>query len=367
MVPMRIDELRGHREAALAQATAALRRGDIQSAHEALQAARAYADLLAAHPLRPHRTAVTLTLLGGFVLLVVGSLLLIPQAWLVHPTYILDITASSASLVFRQPLELEPALSGTDAEVREPDSVTATALSARFEGKSVTVSLHGQTVTLSQLGLKPSGTLSFTRSAKALVVDLHGDVVSAGLLVQGADASAGVRPRGDDTATTTGLDASEIPERVMFDASGRGSVPLEVALDSPQPWTLRGLKPVDVRFVDQVPLNGRDEVVSSVLDGQIRLLDTDREVKLEVGDSLILDGLETKRFEVSSDKDAVHVRIEGKIRSVMTGPRGLESDLGPSLLQWIASNAVWRSIIAIVVSLFSLAWALWRLLGEARS
>src|SRR5262249_46316166 len=75
--------------------------------------------------------------------------------------------------------------------------------------------------------------------------------------------------------------------------------------------------------------------VSTVVSGAVHLVDTDREVKLDRGAWVMIEGLRGHVFEFEQNESGYSVGFSGVARHIAIGPPGFAEDVTPTCLEYL--------------------------------
>jgi len=152
------------------------------------------------------------------------------------------------------------------------------------------------------------------------------------------------------------VDSGDPPETITFDRSARRLPPASIRLFTRDPWQVTDLQVDQLGFLEEVR-GGSGVFRSTIVGGQVETLESGLKVALNEGDCLELRGILTKRLDLSrSTNGGIRVTLEGSATTVLTGPRGFERNLKPSLLTYLYHQQPLAILWSSVAFLFGLIW-----------
>jgi hypothetical protein len=276
---------------------------------------------------------------GSFILIasvLAGTLVLATFRWPGNLRISGRLVASSVTLVLDSGLQIEPDLDFDTGEVRlsglrsvQPPAEIAT---ERIEAKSAT--FRAKRITLSAIHLGAGAELTLDAAKRA----------STWLQAAGAGGSLEFEADGPLSIAVGGklLTTEVTANPLALSAQSDGSIakPLSVA-----GVVSRGLNFQDLPYAPAVSLIrfGRRAAtsdfgatfVSTVVSGAIQLVDIDREVKLDRGAWVMIDGLRGHIFEFEQNESGYSVGFSGAARHIAIGPAGFAEDLTPTSLDYL--------------------------------
>jgi hypothetical protein len=277
---------------------------------------------------------------GSFILIgsvLAGTLLLATFRWPGDLRISGRLVASSVTMVLDDGLQIEPDIDFDKGEVRlsglrsvQPPAEIAT---ERIEAKSATFSAKHITLSAIHLGDRAELTLDAAQRASAWLQTAGAE----GSLEFEADGPLSIAVGNDKPLATEAT-----PNPLAMSAQSDGSIarPLSVA-----GVVSRGLSFQDLPKAPAVSLIrfGRRAsttdfgatFVSTVDSGAIQLVDIDREVKLDRGAWVMIDGLHGHIFELEPSESGYSVGFSGVARRIAIGPAGFAEDLTPTSLEYL--------------------------------
>jgi hypothetical protein len=238
-------------------------------------------------------------------------------------------------MILEDGLQVEPDLDFDPAEVRlsglrsvQPPAEIAT---ERIEATSATIRAKRITLSAIHLGARAELTLDAAKRASAWLQAAGG----GGSLEFEADGPLSIAVGGKSLTT----DATSNPLALSTQAEGSMAKPLSLAGNLSRGISFRDLPTAPtislIRFGRRAATTDFGATfVSTVVSGAIQLVDVDREVKLDRGAWVKIDGLNGHIFEFEQNESGYSVGFSGVARHIAIGPAGFAEDLTPTCLDY---------------------------------
>jgi len=143
----------------------------------------------------------------------------------------------------------------------------------------------------------------------------------------------------------------EPPETVRFRSDKKIFEPVRCEFVPKSYWEFRGLQVREMGFLEEYPPGtGRFE---SVINGGGKLIlpQIGFGKELREGDNLILEGVESRRLDISKGKKGIKIYFEGSVKGVHAGPQGFENDFTVRFLEWVYHQKplaiVWTAVFIV--------------------
>ncbi len=302
-----------------------------------------------------------------FALAIIAGIVLSAVVRLPHATVELSVDATTVQVTAAAPFETQINMGlGPDSSVyADHVSLNLNDLGCSVRQTPNAFHIQGE-LTLSQLVLASGTRLKIERSDNGgIAFDFSG----GGALRLTAGRGLRVFDGNDHS-----LDCSKTSEGLLIEfrpldaqaAGGREStIRLLVAGRPPDGalFQIRNLKINDLRF-------GREETgsellplfTSTIAEGKIRVLETDREASLREGDPVRFDMLKGEILELTLDRNRIHLRAVGYARGIRVGPEPFSVELCPTYLEYVVRNerlkALWIAAAGVIGALWTMRqWA----------
>lgn len=291
-----------------------------------------------------------------------------------------SVRTVSLSLLNFQKVELGPGVleiataidPNTDAPSawRGKGAKAETLIISRDDFASVTL----EDVRLNQLDIKPGSVITLS--------SVENEPNSLKLHVDGADATGSIAVARTLLLSCNYCEASGLPVQYDFDSkllrftssrkhvitfSGRSEA-TTVALELPP-----GTKLVEQNFylerdVNFTQLEGRSRTSTIIGEGGKITFEElkKKEVKVGVGDFVILDDLEDFFIKTLQIDNGINITLHGRVGELATGPRGFVKNRLPSLLEWLYAREMWALYLNALILISTTALAILKRLRTVR-
>lgn len=194
---------------------------------------------------------------------------------------------------------------------------------------AVEMDLQGKNINLNELVLLAGAKIEFNTQGDVLRLFVKGAPLAGQIYAQNADLVLETQEGRIEKRVY-----SEIPETISFRSAKTAADPVRFDLSTGNNWQLRGLIFQKIGFLEESP-PGSGHFLSAIHSGEVILPQTGASYKLGKGDSLILEGAEIRRMEISKAGSRMEIFFEGIVKKVSAGTRGIEEDITPTVLKWI--------------------------------
>lgn len=218
-----------------------------------------------------------------------------------------------------------------------------------------TISLEGKKIIVDAISLLSGAKIELSSGDETLNLFVKDSPVSGELFVEKADI---VIETEDDSIAISVDSGPEPPETIGFTTAKTGADPVwfELGRGGKNRW-LSGFKSREIGFLEEnPPASGNFESV--ILSGTVRLPETGKAENLQIWDSLILKGVQSRRVGFSNAKNGIHVLFEGTVSGILVGPQGFEKNLMPTYLEYIYHQQRLTFFWSVVVFLWGMLWSI---------
>lgn len=324
----------------------------LQMVNAALDAAVATQPRPKPHPTALYRHLAALIVVAAVVTL--AALLPMPRA-----SFSLELEAGAAQLRMQDQGNLDGQTLGGEfrAEGFHVFESADRAMQQRArDGGAEQIGVLAERLSLRRIAFPAAATLEFEAGSPTVRLAISGAPHTAEFEVSGAVLSSfGGAPR----------EANNYPVAEWFKlVSGAASTQMWLALPPEKSLVWRGLKAVNVRWVErQANADGEVRWVSAIRGGVIRLPATNREMVLRADSALELDDLQLELADLTLG-GSVGLKLSGSASRIDLNTSGFKQSLKPSLLEYAARN----HSLGLVWSAAGLLWGIsaWlrKLLGD---
>ncbi|MDM8524832.1 hypothetical protein QUF80_15800 [Desulfococcaceae bacterium HSG8] len=145
------------------------------------------------------------------------------------------------------------------------------------------------------------------------------------------------------------------PGIIRFRAEGHR---VNIRFVSRDNWQMGDMQVSDIRFSEE-SAPGSGEFESAIHSGRLKLSETESERELRKGDCLVLDGVKSRRLEMSKAENGVKIFFEGSVSKIHAGPKAFLKDLTPTCLEYFYHDSRAGFLWGAVFLLWSVLWGIW--------
>lgn len=149
----------------------------------------------------------------------------------------------------------------------------------------------------------------------------------------------------------------EIPEIFKIRSSPSVAIPIDIMLADTAGWSFKDIRIADINFLEESN-PGSGKFISSILSGNIKVLETEEDTRLEEGDWLNLENLKSRRSQITKSGSHLIIHIEGEVSEARAGSELFEKKLNPSLLEYLYYAKSFAFFWSVIVFIFSLTWSI---------
>lgn len=225
-------------------------------------------------------------------------------------------------------------------------------ISNSLKEREETIAIKGRKFSLNEISLVNGARTDLSASPKGLTFFIKNSTVKGEFFIEDAEVKIG-------TGNKPIALRFEPPETLSFETINAGSDPvrLELTFRDKNQWVIRGFKIKEVEFVTEYPIDSGN-FESAIISGKVFLPQTNRMEHLKRGDSLILDGVKSRRVILSKEKNGMLVIYEGYVSGIFAGPRGFENNLMPTYLEFIYHQERLVFFWSAVVFIWGMLWSI---------
>lgn len=150
---------------------------------------------------------------------------------------------------------------------------------------------------------------------------------------------------------------TEIPATVGFESVKTNEDPVFVEFTFPENLALSGLYVNKMGFSEEYP-PGSGNFQCSIRSGVLHLIDIEKTRQLRKADCMILKAIDTRRMNITKNKQGILVRWEGSVKSVHTGPEVQLRNATPTWLEYIYYEKRFAFLWSGVALLWGLLWSI---------
>ena len=165
-------------------------------------------------------------------------------------------------------------------------------------------------------------------------------------------------PRAGET-TVNGRYEIDIPETVEFAVASPQTVPAQLTVHSPEPWSLGRPQATSLSFArEEIKGVGERVLTSGLKSGTARFNDTAWPVlELREGDFLSVRPAATAVLDAKGAKGAIHMTVNGAVSGLRVGDSTTKTELAPSYLEYLYNKKSLAFFWSAIVFLWGLIWS----------
>ncbi len=221
-------------------------------------------------------------------------------------------------------------------------------------------SLDGGQVTIQSLQIDRGAMVAIASDQKQLSLFISRKPIRGKLTIVGKGTiSAGFKP---DHETVNRPYDIEIPETLDFEVTDPRSVPTQLTVHDPGPWSLGRVPFANLNFaIEEVRDLTTSDFVSGIKSGTLIFNDVNGPPQpVAERDMLAVHHTGDARVEISGNASAIHVALNGVVKTVTLGQGDAERQLGPSLLEYFYNKKSAGFFAAAVGFIWSMIWGIRR-------
>jgi hypothetical protein len=148
----------------------------------------------------------------------------------------------------------------------------------------------------------------------------------------------------------------EIPQIFTIRTFESKAIPVSIILSDTAQWSIRDIVVSHIYFLEE-SAPGSGKFSSSILSGSVKVLEIDKETRLEEGDRLGLEGLNVSRIQISKASSDLKIHIEGDVFKASTGSELFERNLNPTIIEYLYHAKSFAFFWSCIVFIWSLLWS----------
>lgn len=216
-----------------------------------------------------------------------------------------------------------------------------------------TMDLKGKNIVITDLTLSSNSEVTIQLLSNTQNLLIKNDSLSAKLQVDTAHLNI-TNGQGD---TVLHSDMNFEMELYQVKSFASGGLSNSIILSDTAGLVLRDILISDIKFSEENP-PGSGKFISSIISGNLKILEIEKDVRLEEGDWLLLDSLKDRRIQISKLNSDLKIHIEGEVSKARAGSELFEKNLNPTILEYLyyakSSAFFWSCLVFI----WSFIWSL---------
>ena len=217
--------------------------------------------------------------------------------------------------------------------------------------------LNGGHIDLQTLEIEKNGTVELYTDSDEVDIYASNAPLSGKITVTGkVNVTAG--PRAGETSVNASYDI-DIPETVEFAVAKAKTVPSQLTVHSPQPWSLGRPQTTTLSFArEEMKGAGERWITSGIKSGTARFNDTAWPVReLREGDFLTMRPAASAVLDARGDKGVMHMTVNGAVSALRVGDSAEKTELAPSYLEYLYNKKSLAFFWSAIVFLWGLIWS----------
>jgi hypothetical protein len=217
--------------------------------------------------------------------------------------------------------------------------------------------LNGGHIDLQMLEVGKNGTVELFTDKDEVEIFSSGARLTGKITVTGkVNVTAG--PRAGETSVNGSYDI-EIPETVEFAVRRPQSVPSQLTVHSPEPWSLGRPQAATLSFArEEIKGAGERVLTSGIKSGTARFNDTAWPVlEMREGDFLTMRPTQSAVLDAKGHKGVVHMTVNGVVSGLRVGDATTRTELAPSYLEYLYNKKSLAFFWSAIVFLWGLIWS----------
>lgn len=148
----------------------------------------------------------------------------------------------------------------------------------------------------------------------------------------------------------------EIPQLFNIRSFKSVAVPVSIMLSDTSGWSFRDISISGIDFLEESS-QGSGKFVSSIISANVKILETDKETRLEEGDWLLLKKLQNRRIQITKSNSVLKIHIEGEVAKIRAGSELFEKNLKPTIIEYLYYTKSFAFFWSCIVFIWSLLWS----------
>lgn len=323
-----------------------LLRNDKNSAKENIEWIELATNLVDKTRKRPNKVKLPL-IIGLFSILLIGLGLIIR----VPKTKIsVDVITDNVSFIVKKQSTINNRFSSSALSISNLKEVSWPGANIHITNEQpFALELKGQDITIDKFDLDSNAELTIR-----LENNLQNFIIKNSSLV--IDIQAGKAHLNINDGQLDTMLNSEIPQLFKVGSFKSRTMPVKLVLSDTGRWRIRDILISDIHFLEE-SLPGSGKFISSITSGSIKLLEIEKEVKLEEGDWLVLEDLNISRIHFTKSGSDLKIHIEGDVDRASAGSELFEKNLNPTIIEYLYYAKSFAFFWSCIIFIWSLLWS----------
>lgn len=273
-----------------------------------------------------------------------GLILKIPKA-----NIVVDIVTKNVALKLNKEWLISNRFSSPEVTIDNLKEVSSPGMNIEVKkDKPFSIDLKGKDIVVNNFRLSPG-----TEFLIQLQDSLQYFKIKNGSLTTAIQAGT-ARVNINDGQIDTNLNV-RIPQLFTIKSFQSVAVPISIMLRDTSQWKFRDISISGIDFLEESP-PGSGKFISSIISGNVKVLETDKETRLEEGDWLLLKKLQNRRIQITKSDSNLKIHFEGEVSNVRAGSELFEKNLKPTIIEYLYYAKSFAFFWSCVVFIWSLLW-----------
>lgn len=324
----------------------ALLKNDITKAKENIEWASTATDIIAKTKKKPNKIkwAIMVGLISLFII-GLGLVIKIPSA-----NISVDIVTNSVHFKLQNEWVLNNRFSFSGLNITNLKLVRSAGANIDISAEQpFSINFKGDHLVADKLTFSPGADITIQLHDSSQHFIVKNDTLVTGIQVQRAHISTG----------NGLLDTSvnfEVPEIFNIESFPSAAVPIDIMITDTSAWSFKDMRISEISFLEESS-PGTGLFISSIISGNIKVLEIDKDTPLEEGDWLTLSDIKTRRMKISRAASNLLIHIEGEVSRARAGTELFEKTLNPSALEYLYYAKSFAFFWSAIVCISSLVWS----------
>lgn len=330
---------------------------DASSLRPELEEIEAYSRLISVRP--PATKKRHWTLPAGVALICVAAAGTLWSLKIPSTSVSMEVDSDSMSATLAKPWRIDDAFHSPLMHFERLSTIQAPNLGLAIDqgAGDAWFELNGGHIDLQTLEIDKGAQVEFNADADELEIYASGARLTGRITVTGnVKVTAG--PRAGET-TVNGSYQIDIPETVEFAVSRPQTVPTQLTVHSPKPWSLGRPQATSLSFArEEIKGAGERWFTSGLRKGTARFADTSWPVlELREGDLLAMHPEKSAVLDARGADGVIHMTVNGAVSGFRVGDSTTGTELAPSWLEYLYNKKSLAFFWSAIVFLWGFIWS----------
>lgn len=262
-----------------------------------------------------------------------------------------DIETKSVSLKLKKEWILDNRFSVSELNITNLKEVYAAGANIKItKEQPFNMNLKGNNILIDKIVFSPNADITIQLQNNLSNFIIKNDTLITG--VQVTEAHLNIDGGQVDTILNF-----EIPEIFNIKSFPSVAVPIDIMFVDTANWSFRDVSISEINFLEEsVPGSGK--FISSITSGNVKILEIDKDTKLEEGDWLLLENLKNRRIQIAKTISGLKIHVEGEVSKASAGSELFGKKLNPTIIEYLYYAKSFAFFWSSIVFLCSMIWSL---------